>query len=72
MKKEIFEIVAQVMNIPIDSVNEELSMDMLEKWDSLHHIKLILAIEERFGIQFTDNDIVSIDSVKSILEKLAN
>lgn len=70
MSKDVFEIVAKVMNVPLDSVSKESSMDTLLKWDSLHHMNLILAVEEKMGIQFTDEDIISINNVSSLIERI--
>ena len=70
MSKDVFEIVARVMNVPLDSVSEDSSMDTLVKWDSLHHMNLILAVEEKMGIQFTDEDIISINNVSNLIERI--
>jgi len=70
MSKDVFEIVARVMNVPLDAVDENSSMDTLVKWDSLHHMNLILAVEENIGIQFTDEDIISITNVSSLIERI--
>ena len=70
MSKDVFNIVARIMNVPLDEVSEDSSMDTLEKWDSLHHMNLILAVEEKTGVQFTDEDIVSINSVSSLIERI--
>lgn len=59
-------IVAQIMGVPPDRVTEASSPDTIEKWDSLQHMKLILAVEEAFGVQFSDQEIVSIKDVRSI------
>jgi acyl carrier protein len=44
------EIFATILELPPASVTAELSPDTCEKWDSLHHIHLVSAIEERFEI----------------------
>jgi acyl carrier protein len=70
--KRVFEIVAQIMEVSFDDVSENSSPDTLEKWDSLRHIKLILMIEELYGIQFTDSEIVSIQNVHNLIEIIDN
>ncbi len=68
MTKKIFEIVARIMGVQVDVVSEHSSPENLANWDSLRHMKLILALEESLGIQFTEAQIVGVRSVKDILE----
>ena len=70
MKNKLFEVISKVMQVPIGEINEDSSPDTLEKWDSLKHINLILALEEEFNVQFTDAEIVEMVSVETIMEKL--
>lgn len=63
---------AQVMNVPIESLNEDSSPETIEEWDSLKHISLILTLEEEFGIQFCDDEIVKMLNVAMIIEVLTN
>lgn len=70
MSSKVFEIVARIMGVPVDAVNLESSPETLENWDSLRHMKLILAIEESLGVQFGDEDIVSIKNVQDLLARV--
>ncbi len=67
MKEEVFSIIARIMNVPVESVNEDSSPDTIEAWDSLKHMNLILAFEEELGVQFSDEEIVEMLSVELIL-----
>jgi len=67
MSRKVFEIVARIMVVPVDAVSLESSPETLENWDSLRHMKLILAIEESLDVQFSDDDIVSIKNVRDLL-----
>ena len=70
MRQKVFEIVARIMGVPLEGVTSESSPETLANWDSLRHMKLILAIEESLDIQFNDEDIVSIKSVQDLLSRL--
>lgn len=70
MAQKIFEIVARIMGVPVEAVNIESSPETLVNWDSLRHIKLLLAVEESVGIRFTDDDLVSIKNVRDLLARL--
>ncbi len=43
-------IFAAVLQLSPEAVGPELSPDTCEAWDSLHHIHLMSAIDETFGI----------------------
>ena len=70
MKYKVFEIVSQVMEAPIEKLDEQSSCDTVVKWDSLRHMNLVLALEEEFGVQFSDEEIVEMVSVQLIIEIL--
>jgi len=67
MKDKVFKILSQIMEVPVDHLNEDSSPDTVEKWDSLKHMNLILALEEEFEIQFKDEEIVEMLSVGLIV-----
>ena len=71
MRNEVLEIVSQVMNMPIDQLDDDSSPGTISIWDSLKHMNLILALEEKFAVSFSDDEIVGMLSVKSILELLS-
>ncbi len=41
----------------------ELSADDVEEWDSLSHIRLIVAVEKSLSISFSSSDISSLENV---------
>lgn len=71
MKERVIRIVSQVMGIPADQVTEQSSSQSMEAWDSLNHMNLILALEEEFGVQFSDEQIMRMLNVRAILTEMA-
>ena len=51
-----------------DEINENSSMAETIGWDSLGHIRVIMAIKEKLGVTFTPTEIANANSVKSIIE----
>ena len=70
MKEKVYQIISQLMEIPVASISENSSGDDIVKWDSLKHMDLMMTLEEEFEIQFTDEEIVELSDVKSILEAI--
>lgn len=70
MEQRVFEIVAQMASVDPADINRDSSMDNVETWDSLVAINLVLALEEEFGVRFTDEQINQLSSVRAIMEAL--
>jgi acyl carrier protein len=68
-------VLAEVFGLDPESVGPETSSDTVEAWDSLQHLTVTLSLEEEFGIQFDDEETVSLVSfplISAILhERLA-
>ena len=62
MEDTLKDVMATVLGIVADSINEDTSMDTVEAWDSIKHMNLVLAIEEEFGISIPDEDAANITS----------
>jgi acyl carrier protein len=71
MKEKVYEIVASIMHVSAARVNEDSSPQNMLRWDSLNHMKLIMALEEVFDLEFSDADITGMKDVESILERLS-
>ncbi len=70
MLTKIATILSQLTGVPMESVTMETSPDNLETWDSSMHLNLVMALEEAFGIQFSETEIVEMMNVGLIQEVL--
>ena len=70
MKERVLNIVSSIMKWPLKKIHEDSSPEDIDTWDSLNQINLVLALEEEFGVKFTDDQIVEMLSVQSIIETL--
>ena len=66
LNERIKEIIALVLEVDPSSIDENSSSDTLPQWDSLHHMNLILALEEDFGISIPDEEVADLTSYKLI------
>ena len=62
-EKRLREILAKVLLLDNSEINDELSRDEVEEWDSLAHLMLINEVESAFQVTFGDEDIISIRTV---------
>jgi acyl carrier protein len=64
-------ILAAVLLLPIDLIDENSSAKSIPQWDSLNHMKIILALEEEFDIRIEDEQIGELLSVSEILSVIS-
>jgi acyl carrier protein len=65
-------LLADLLQIPVAEVTDQLSMKDLDVWDSLKHMELISALEEQLDIQLSFDEIVTMRSVGDIRRVLSN
>jgi acyl carrier protein len=69
-EKSLREIVAKVLLLQESQVNDDVSRKDSEAWDSLAHLMLISEIEATFEVSFSDDDIVEINTIGDLKQKL--
>ncbi len=70
MKDRLRIIMGNIFDIPIEELNEEISPNNCEKWDSLNQLVLLTAIEEEFEVEFSYEEVLKIADFKSIIDIL--
>jgi acyl carrier protein len=66
VEKNLEQLLADLLQIPVAEITDELAMKDLETWDSLKHMELIASLEEQLGIQLSFDEIVMMRSVVDI------
>lgn len=69
-KEKLNQILASVFNVPLEEINNETSPDSIDNWDSLNHLNLVIALEEGFGVSFTEEQTVEILNYELIIMTL--
>ncbi len=72
MSKKLFEIIAQVMAIPISEINDKSSPENIESWDSFNGLVLLDELENSFNIKFSLEEITDVKTVEDIKRHLKN
>ena len=71
-KQEIFDSVQQIFRDNFDDeeliITRETCADDIEDWDSLEHINLIVAVEKKFGMKFSMEDVRGLKNVGDLLD----
>jgi acyl carrier protein len=71
--EQVRNIASDIFGVPADKIAAESSPETIENWDSMQHLNLVLAVEEKFGVQLDPEDIeqmTTIGAVAKLVEKL--
>ncbi|MFN5183935.1 MAG: acyl carrier protein [Bacteroidota bacterium] len=66
IKERIKKVLSLVFEVEINSLNDESSPDNIDKWDSIGHINMAVALESEFNIELTEEEIMELMNLKII------
>ena len=62
----IREVAAQILGVAASSLTDESSPETIDQWDSLNHLQLITAIEQRFDLTLPMAAVMEIQDMGSL------
>ncbi len=68
IKEKVIHILAVIFDMQPAKISPETSAKTLARWDSLNQIKLTVALEEEFDLEFEPEEIAAMISVKAIVD----
>jgi acyl carrier protein len=63
---ELHELLAESFSTDPSEFDDDASPERISGWDSLTHLNMTLALEERFGVVLTTDDIMHMQNVGAI------
>lgn len=70
MEFQVKEIIARVLNIPVDAVRDDLASGDIPEWDSVGNLAILSTLEQELGIEFPLEDLFDLTDVKSIVNEI--
>ncbi len=70
MSKKLYEIIAKVMDVPINEVNDNSSPETISSWDSFNSYILLDELESEFKTEFTIDEVTETKNVSDIKKHL--
>jgi acyl carrier protein len=67
-------VMSQVFQVEPAEITAESSPESIDRWDSLKHMQLIMALEDELGVQFPDEaipDLVSYAAIEKMVQELS-
>ena len=67
-KNEKLEFLADVMDLEVEDLEENMKLDDIEEWDSLSTLTLTVEAKKRWQLNLTTDMIKSFKTVKDVLD----
>lgn len=68
MNEILREVFASSLELPLATIQDDLAYGSVAQWDSVAHMALIAAIEERFDIMIDTEDVIDMSSFAKATE----
>ena len=65
LEREVEQLILAVLR-PKAPLTAPLTRDGTEAWDSLKHVEIVFALEDRYGVQFDESEFALMDSAAAI------
>lgn len=68
--KDVIDLVAGALDIDPSVLSPQTTSEQVPQWDSLGYLRLLMAIEERFGVRIELEKMSELNSIARIVEYL--
>jgi acyl carrier protein len=72
MSKKLYELIAEVLNVPPSTISDESGPESIESWTSFKGYVLLYELETEFKVKFTMEEAIDVKKVADIKRHLAN
>ena len=72
MSEKLYQVIARILNVSIEEINDESSPETIETWDSFNSLMLADELESEFNISFELEEIIDSPNVAAIKKHLKN
>jgi acyl carrier protein len=70
VKERARRVLASVFGVPVERIKDDASPETVPGWDSVTHLNLVMALEQEFGVSFTETQIVELLNLELIAATL--
>jgi acyl carrier protein len=71
LKEQVRAVIAEVLEIPVESLDYDAEMDQIEQWDSIHNVSILAALEDKFDVMFPEDDLFDLISVSAFADEIS-
>lgn len=66
MVDKIRTIIAGILDVDPSTVGPDTVIGDLPEWDSLHHLRILVALQEEFGVKYAAADLAELEDVSDL------
>lgn len=70
ISSEVRGVASDVFAVDVDILNGTSSPETVESWDSVQHLTFVVALEERFNIQFQPDEMDQMNNLGAVTQLL--
>jgi|HubBroStandDraft_4_1064222.scaffolds.fasta_scaffold443183_2 acyl carrier protein len=67
IKERARTVLARSLKVSPETISDTASQVELSQWDSVHHMNVVLALENEFGIEFDDTELPKLTSLPLLI-----
>ena len=67
-ERRVREVIAAVLGLEPEAVGAYGSAGSIDGWDSMRQINIIFALEDEFGVHFSDDEVAGLSSVRALCD----
>jgi len=72
LSQKLYEMISNIMSVPIDTLNEQSGPETIKNWDSFNGLVLVDEIENYFNVKFSLEEIIDVKTISDIKRHLKN
>jgi acyl carrier protein len=65
---QIRTLASDIFGLPADQITPASTPETIETWDSIQHLNLVLALEEKFALQLSPEEIEQMKSIGDVIK----
>jgi acyl carrier protein len=73
VEDKIRNIMAGILRLPPERIGPDAAIGNVPNWDSTAHLRIMLAVEDAFGVELNENQMVELTSlakIRTVVEEL--
>ena len=67
MEEKVIGIIARILEVDIEDVEMDTAIGDLPEWDSLHHLQIIVELQNEFNIKYPKEDLAELEDVSDLV-----
>ena len=68
MEKEIKEKMAEILEVGVETLADDMSIEDIPEWDSMRYLEVLMGLGKKYGIKYTREELIDVETVGDMLE----